>query len=291
MSTIAQNFRDFLSALIAEMKKDGRSEKRIPIQDGLRKESNALGTTYAFSWADPADLLFEGAGVRFQSGPIVMDATIALITADRLFVLLMRDLGNEIDTATIIIDQTSFLDALRRRMDDISTSRAVNFNITIANKVISEQGTDKLELNPEGATTLSEEQRRFVGLALSLPVVWLWGPPGTGKTWTLTALVDELYSRHERVLILSNTNKAVDQVLLTLCKRVGRNHAGIINGEFIRVGRISHPELESEWADAVSPEKIAERLSSKQRENIETLRSEQDVAEKEHDRLSETLEV
>jgi hypothetical protein len=286
VSSTAQHFRDLLSALILDMKNDGRSEKRIPLRDGLRRETSSLGVIYAFAWADPADLIFEGATVRFQTGELLTEATVTLIAPDRIFLLLIRDFGEIIETATIVVDQTAFLEALRRRMDDISTRRAINFNSTFADKVFTNECVGELTLRPEGAVSLSEEQRRFIGLALSAPIVWLWGPPGTGKTWTLTALVDELYSRNERTLILSNTNKAVDQVLLALCKRVGREHAGLANGELIRVGRISHPELESDWIDFVLPAKIAERLSVDQRIKIEKLREEEEVLKQECKQLS-----
>jgi hypothetical protein len=286
VSTTAQHFRDLLAALILEMKNDGRSEKRILLRDGLRRETSSLGVIYAFAWADPADLLFEGATVRFQTGKLVTEATVTLIAPDRISLLLLRDLGEIIETATIVVDQTGFLEALRRRMDDISTRRAINFNSTFADKVFNNECVGEFKLQPEGAISLSEEQRRFIGLALSAPIVWLWGPPGTGKTWTLTALVEELYSRNERTLILSNTNKAVDQVLLALCKRVGREHAGVIKGEFIRVGRISHPELESDWKDVVLPAKIAERLSVDQRIKIESIREEEEDLNQELTKLN-----
>jgi AAA domain/PLD-like domain len=137
---------------------------------------------------------------------------------------------------------------------------------------------------------LNEAQRRFIALALVAPIAWLWGPPGTGKTWTLTALVEALRGRSERVLVLSNTNKAVDQVLLALCRRIGRDHPAIVRGEIVRVGRLVHPELEREWADAVVPEKIAERLSAELRGKAQALRAEQTERKGKRERLTGLLE-
>lgn len=286
MTNRANIFRDALGALIVEMKDDGRGERRIPLHGGIRRESSNLGSIYAFAWSDPADLIFEGAIVRFQSGRVAMDATIVLISADSIFILLARDFGERIDTATIVVDQTGFLEALRRRMDDISSGKAVHFNASIAERTFTNQQSKLLDPSPKGATTLNEAQRRFIGSALSAPLAWLWGPPGTGKTWTLTALVEELYSHNERTLILSNTNKAVDQVLLALCQRLGHQHDGIRNGAVVRVGRIAHPELEREWASDVLPEKIAERLSAGPRDKLAILRTEQVRCKEEHEKLS-----
>lgn len=75
---------------------------------------------------------------------------------------------------------------------------------------------------------------------LRWPASFLWGPPGTGKTYTLGALVAGFVSQFpgRRVLLFSSTNTAVDQALVAVdealrhvaggeplrqrCKRVGQ---------------------------------------------------------------------
>jgi hypothetical protein len=123
--TYAQTFNDGLVNLIAELKRDGRGERRIPLKSGKRKEVGALGTLYAFAWSDPADLIFEGARVAFQAGSDRQEATVVLVSPGHIILQLARDLGEVIDTATIVVDQTAFLEALRRRMEDIARGRAV----------------------------------------------------------------------------------------------------------------------------------------------------------------------
>lgn len=70
-----------------------------------------------------------------------------------------------------------------------------------------------------GDEELNEEQSRAVNLALTCSATRIWGPPGTGKTKTLSVLVAELVSRGERALLTSNTHAALDQVLLGLLRR------------------------------------------------------------------------
>ncbi|KAA5545396.1 AAA family ATPase [Roseiconus nitratireducens] len=49
----------------------------------------------------------------------------------------------------------------------------------------------------------------------------LWGPPGTGKTWTSGQQIARVLSdKRERILILSTTNKATDAVALSLGEAV-----------------------------------------------------------------------
>ena len=63
---------------------------------------------------------------------------------------------------------------------------------------------------PEG---LNSAQYRAVRLCRSADPAFIWGPPGTGKTTTLAAVVGDQVSRGKRVLITSTTNAAVDQAL------------------------------------------------------------------------------
>lgn len=64
---------------------------------------------------------------------------------------------------------------------------------------------------------LRTRQREAFGLA-RWSISYLWGPPGTGKTYTLGALLARLLVEHPsaRVLLLSTTNTAVDQALVAV---------------------------------------------------------------------------
>ena len=73
----------------------------------------------------------------------------------------------------------------------------------------------------------------------------LWGPPGTGKTHTIVEQVATLLSDpDERVLVLSTTNRATDEVALRLGARLGVGHAP--HGVW-RMGRVVRP---ADYADA-----------------------------------------
>src|SRR5262249_37436158 len=56
---------------------------------------------------------------------------------------------------------------------------------------------------------------------LDNPISYIWGPPGCGKTRTLGEVVRTTFEAKKRALLCSNTNKAVDQVLLSICRALG----------------------------------------------------------------------
>lgn len=77
---------------------------------------------------------------------------------------------------------------------------------------------EDMEANPLVAgTPLRPSQRQSFKLP-TRRVGYLWGPPGTGKTHTLGYLLAHLLLRHPsiRVLLLSTTNSAVDQAMVSV---------------------------------------------------------------------------
>jgi DNA polymerase III delta prime subunit len=65
--------------------------------------------------------------------------------------------------------------------------------------------------------SLNEPQQEVVRSGLTVPDMFrVMGPPGTGKTHTIAALVTELVRKEKKVLITSKNNPAVDNVLVEL---------------------------------------------------------------------------
>jgi Mrp family chromosome partitioning ATPase len=81
---------------------------------------------------------------------------------------------------------------------------------------------------------LNDGQRRAVELALTPGVTWLWGPPGTGKTTTISALVAALVKRGKRVLLAAPTNAALDVAVTSVLDRAPHLADG---GSLVRLGQ------------------------------------------------------
>ena len=76
---------------------------------------------------------------------------------------------------------------------------------------------------------LNEFQKRAVERAIGSEVFLIHGPPGTGKTRTLTEVVHQLVLEGKRVAVSADSNTAADNVLENLVKRK------------IKAVRIGHP--------------------------------------------------
>ena len=102
--------------------------------------------------------------------------------------------------------------------NETNSFTSLGLNFEFAEKLINNQFTDldeySNELNYENKDLLNNSQINFLKNALVTDISYLWGPPGTGKTKTLAFLINHLCNKGERTLICSNTNMAVDQVIL-----------------------------------------------------------------------------
>jgi hypothetical protein len=112
---------------------------------------------------------------------------------------------------------------------------------------------------------LDASQRAAVQLCADSNLAFLWGPPGTGKTASLTHVIEELLARDRRILLVSTTNAAIDQVLAKLAARPWFARA-VGAGELVRLGRSQEETFGAELAD------VAGRLEAARRRSIDRLR-------------------
>ncbi|MFF4342221.1 AAA domain-containing protein [Kitasatospora sp. NPDC001540] len=111
-----------------------------------------------------------------------------------------------------------------------------------------------LQLNPR--------QRLAVEQALASEVLFLWGPPGTGKTDVVGHIVEGNYRQGHTVLFLAPTKVAVDQALERICGLL-RTEEGFDDGLVQRAGEIELASLRERYGEQVDPARIVARTSAR----------------------------
>ncbi|MHB8278777.1 MAG: AAA domain-containing protein [Candidatus Humimicrobiaceae bacterium] len=159
----------------------------------------------------------------------------------KIFLILKENLGEHVEKITIKMDRAYLLKILFKRFEDLSENKSANLNI--AEKVFRETGNYK-ELSylnfEKPVTELNESQQKALEFAKKYDVTLIWGPPGTGKTQTLTALAEIFYKCNKKILILSHTNIAIDNVIQKIAE-IMKNDEGYNNGKIIRYG---YPQID-----------------------------------------------
>jgi superfamily I DNA and/or RNA helicase len=252
-----------LRALIAEMRKKGAGAKKIMLENGARIKVDGHNVGYQFPYDGDADL-FEGAKVQATIGSSHTDGQIAAVYGKKIILGLLDDFGPLISRCLLMVDNTAMIEALRSRLEKLGNKEVLDFNERLANAVIFNEGNEELPgILPESQVRgLNAKQRETALKITTNEVFYIWGPPGTGKTKTLGAVNETLFDDKKKVLLCSNTNQAVDQVLLKLCKKFGVSHIALEEGQIIRIGKISHSELENNWSQYVTLDGIVDRKSA-----------------------------
>jgi hypothetical protein len=197
-----------------------------------------------------------------------MDATLVLAPGEAVSVEVVSVFGAVVtlavpreartpSTAVLRCDLSWLLSAQSRRLHEL-TDGGPGFDPAAALAVVTPTATAGAGRPIPGGRrwgTLNDAQSLAVNSGLRDGTTWLWGPPGTGKTTTLSVLVEELHRRGLRTLLTAPTNTAVDISLLAALRRMGVIAAGSV----VRVGQPTNTGLVRRAEGHVLVEELAER--------------------------------
>jgi ssDNA-binding Zn-finger/Zn-ribbon topoisomerase 1 len=235
----SDKFISALRALVRDMLRKGTGLRTVALQDGVPIELDSRDRGYLFLYEGDAEL-FEGARVTISVGSRTCEGTIASISNQSLTISLADDFGAAIAACVLRIDNTAMIEALADRLEKARCGEA-RLNYSIADEVLENSGdqpeSPSFEHLPVVISDLNSDQKRAVHHTDVNRVTYLWGPPGTGKTQTLVVINELLFAADKRVLLCSNTNQAVDQVLTKLCEKFGISHPALADGKVVRIGK------------------------------------------------------
>ncbi len=106
--------------------------------------------------------------------------------------------------------------------------------------------------------------------ALQNKVLYVWGPPGTGKTSTLGFMIANYLIKGKRVLFATNTNRAVDVGLLSVLEALTAVEKEHLEKDVTRFGEMA---LESERLEEVLFDKYIREKQEQQKEKAARLQN------------------
>ncbi|KKI90256.1 DNA helicase [Bacillus sp. SA1-12] len=175
-----------------------------------------------------------GAMVRIE--PVTVTGTVLSSEGKSVIISLNEKLVPNVTGLFLLHDPWELLDELHERLYEILSNKRKRARI-------------KRLMNPPNEANhpldnIKSNVHELVLRSKYNPVTFVWGPPGTGKTYTLARVAGNKYIKGQNVLVLAQSNQAVDVLMTEIVRFVGKK--GRFNeGEIVRYG--SQSTIVSGW--------------------------------------------
>lgn len=242
-SALAAWFAEAVRAEITALETKGGTQNYEVLAGRLIEKRSESQAVFRFVITDGTRIPEEAAG-KLKTPSQEFTATVIGQQADRidLFVEGEAPLPPGIHRAMLVIDDTALLRKLVEVLDEIIEKPALVSRMAVLAFHVNK--ADVGFANLPATSALTGEYRRVVERSCGSTLTYIWGPPGTGKTYTIAHLITALIESGERVLVSSHTHAAVDQALYEAVKSEGNkqgplaNHRAVLEGKILRIGRI-----------------------------------------------------
>lgn len=267
-NSLIADLREAVDKELALQQKSGRRNSTMNLRDGRRVAQNSSGNSvYKFEifTGTPPE---EGTKVEVSIGGESVTGRISGKDERGFFLELMKDFGEVITEAKLTSDPLFLLKMQSSYLASLDSSQVgVKTALALLNEVSPSPVAALVKWN-EDIGGLNEQQISAVRRIKDQSNVFVWGPPGTGKTTTVGALVASAANSGLRVLVVSNTNTALDTAIQAAMPRVMPDITAR-DGGVLRIGPILKPELRDAWGDVIDFEKVLGRVTEEIRTQLQ----------------------
>lgn len=269
----------FWRALEAEVEATRQQDRREAVKVGPgRRVEDGPSRRYRFETDGSQTGLSEGERVVGRLGEIEVSGQVVDQSggpSPSLTVDLDRGLGDTTPPGRVRPDTAWMTAAVKKRI--AGTIQALQegrrpdppFHFKMALRALGKRETHPSraampEAARSGSPSLNEEQEAAVRRSMRSDVTYLWGPPGTGKSMTVSRVAEAHLHAGRSVLVVATSNQAVDVVTARLSDRLSRN-GDLPVGTLVRPGPGVTDQLSEELRQTVRPEKLSQRLRDQKR--------------------------
>ena len=153
------------------------------------------------------------------------------VESGKIMLLLQAYIGETVEHATLRTAPFFLLEQLIERLEGID-EKDVECVEALFDGDKNDEHEQGLTIHPGDLNEFQVEAARSL---LKRQISFVWGPPGTGKTRTLAYAAANLVALGEKVLVISNTNIAVDVALQMTLEHL-KDESDYFDGKFVRFG-------------------------------------------------------
>lgn len=234
----SSDIKEYSDALRREIHylKQGKGKKYKIVNGNKLVKSDKGIYTYLFEMETELHLPDDAPVVVEAAGGLRAVGLVLSCEDFQILLLLDRDLNDKVSSAYLMVEPWKLLEALDKKMNSL------NPNINKLAIKIMEEGPDlstdtDIANVPKGQPAVEHKLETD-------DIVTVWGPPGTGKTYTMAKIANSYIAQGKSVLIVSHSNVSVDGVIKQVVKMLGTDKQSILeDGKILRFGYVRDDEL------------------------------------------------
>ncbi|HYW34193.1 MAG TPA: AAA domain-containing protein, partial [Balneolaceae bacterium] len=240
--------------------------------DGQRREHHPPDTFYyefdsknkSIRFADVIRGELQGGDDEFELYPVEVDD-------EKVVLEFPHNFGEKISKVRLEWENDFVLKRLKWELEGLHEARSRSVRKRVAK--LFDPDAEKHH-HPDENTRVVDDSRRNEAQHEALiksnqnDVLFVWGPPGTGKTATLGFMMANYLVKGKRVLFASNTNRAVDVGLLSVLQALTAVEKEHLEDEITRFGEIA---LENERLEQRLFDRLLEQREQEQKQKATEL--------------------
>ena len=234
----SSDIKEYSDALRREIHylKQGKGKKYKIVNGNKLVKSDKGIYTYLFEMETELHLPDDAPVVVEASGGIRAVGSVLSCEDFQILLLLDRDLNDKVSSAYLMVEPWKLLEALDKKMNSL------NPNINKLAIKIMEEGPD-LSTDTDIAN-VPKGQPAVESKLETDDIVTVWGPPGTGKTYTMAKIAKKYIVQNKSVLIVSHSNVSVDGVIKKVVEMLDADMQSYLeDGKILRFGYVRDDKL------------------------------------------------
>lgn len=210
--------------------------KKYKVTNGRMLTADLSEFCYSFE-LETELYLSDDAPVLVTRGLEKVNGTVVVCDGFQIIVSLEHNIGKEVSSAHISVEPWKLLEKLRDNIRKITPDDHIAWKLFHQGPVLA---SGKSEIN-----RIRSGQEAAIRHAFDEDITVIWGPPGTGKTYTMARMTEKFVSMGKTVLIVSHSNISVDNVVKQIDKQFSESHLKHIlpQGKVLRYGFVRDEEL------------------------------------------------
>jgi ABC-type branched-subunit amino acid transport system ATPase component len=235
-------------------RKASSGERANQAKDGIQTRKKGNSFVYEFEELSgfPPD---EGVQVSFTVGEKTSKGRYLGEINSKFVFEFDEDLGSSISLGAVVSDP---LFLLEKQISILSSDTPFESQVALSSIGLADYlSVESLKPNKSYMDGLNQLQSEALEVVSRNSVTYIWGPPGTGKTTTMGSIVAALASLGQKVLLVSNTNLAIDTALERCLDRFS-DVKELGGGEMLRLGTMVKPELIKKYSSKIDLDTLFE---------------------------------